>query len=255
MALDKRSSPNKLGGSHWHMCGYSHPWWDRLMVARSVVWQGFVAVFLAFFCSAAPARAALILSNAPAANDLAVYTFGSEAFYSIGFTVGATPITLSDVTLRLGAINNPISVSMYLGTSAGTTGTAVASQAVTGTGVQSYQFNFSSGVLAANSTYWISVTPNAAPPGEGLKLAGNDPSQTPATTAFASYAGLQAGVAPGGPFLPLPLTDVPTIVINGSAVAAVPEPSSLAIIALTVAGMGAKLRRRKQALVIDPAAR
>ncbi len=190
------------------------------------------------------ARAELIMGNSqPVNNDGQIYTFDSTTHYAIGITVGATPVVLSDLTLRLGAGNNPVIASIDLRSDPDTPGTPLASLNVSGAAIQNYLFNLSSVQLSAGATYWLNVGTNLTGNGDGLLLAANSPSLTPGGSALASYVGFRSGPVGNTSILLSPAFPDPTITMNGISV--VPEPSSLGLGGLTLVAFVQRRRLRR----------
>ena len=165
--------------------------------------------------------------------------FDSSAAYSIGFTVGATPLTLQSVDLRLSGNAAPTNAFLELRQDSGgnpaNSAFLVFNPLIVATGGPAPYSFLPSGapLLSANSTYWLTLRTDAIAPG-GLVVAGTTPGAALAQP-FAIFAGLRTGLSDNQSIDITGLAPVPSFQLNG--VTAVPEPSSLALLTLATGGL------------------
>ena len=196
-----------------------------------------IALF-AILVQAPTGRCDLVLGNmAGSTNDAgAVAAFESSVGYSIGFTVGAAPITITSVDLRLRTNTNGsqglATMELRSDISGNPNSTALASfgnQIVNDT---FSTINFTpSGVmqLTAGTKYWFTIGTQLSSP-NGLIVGANNPSIAP-TGQFATFDGLRSGFINNQSSDVTGLVNTPTFAINGT-ITAVPEPSSFVTFAL-----------------------
>lgn len=174
-------------------------------------------------------QADVIIGNLPG-NDGVQFVFDSASALSVGFTVGASPITLTSVDFRLETQGTSGNATLEIrNDNSGnpeTTGFFFFNSQLVNTGAVS-QYSFTSAVapfLAANTTYWLTLgTPLNLP--NALRVSASDPSVLP-TGAHAVFFGLRTGDPDAQTMIPsIPPFSVPSFQINGTVSSvAVPEP-------------------------------
>ncbi len=194
--------------------------------------------FFSVFCGST-GRCDLILGNlASSSNDNgALAAFESSIAYSIGFTVGATPLTLSSVDIRLRSSTDPGFATLELrsdvgGNPASTALSTFGNQFVTSS-FGTVTFSPSGAVsLSAGTKYWLTFGTLIAAP-NGLVIGANDPSLLPTGlhASFDANNGIRFGSPNNQSNDVSGLVSTPTFAINGS-IAAVPEPGSIALVTL-----------------------
>ncbi len=208
--------------------------------------------FLAFLIHAPVGRCDLILGNMSGGfNDSgAIAAFESSVGYSIGFTVGATPITISSVDFRLRTNMSPGLATLELRSDASgnpnSTALATFGNQTVGTGFSTINFT-PTGVmqLTASTKYWFTLGTQITAP-DGLIVGANNTSIAP-TGPLATFDGLRSGFFNNQNFDPTQApvnANIPTFAINGT-ITAVPEPSSFIQFALAY-GVYEWYRRRSK---------
>ncbi|MFO1066722.1 MAG: choice-of-anchor R domain-containing protein [Pirellulales bacterium] len=168
--------------------------------------------------------------------------------YMIGFKIGSSPVTISSVNLQLSKDSGSPSVSVGILADNGsnlptTTVVNLGSQSITNPATQNYAFSApASSVLSADTTYWLSISGAAT----GFDVAGFPTfSSTPTSESLASYVDYRDGNF----FTQIPLNvGAPSFEIVGS-LSSVPEPSSVALVALAVGGFAWRRFRRRDRLM------
>lgn len=205
--------------------------------------------FLGLIAALAPeqAEAGFILRNTDGTSPGAGAVSGSNS-YMIGFKIGSSPVTISSVNLQLSKNSGSPSVSVQILADNGsnlptTTVVNLGSQSVTNPATQNYGFSApASSVLSADTTYWLFISGAAT----GTDVAGFPTfSSTPTSDSLASYVDYRDGNF----FTQIPLSfGAPSFEIVGS-LSSVPEPSSVALVALAVGGFAWRRARRRDRLM------
>jgi PEP-CTERM motif len=208
----------------------------------------FASLFLINVVSGSKARCDLILGNlASSSNDTgALAAFESSVAYSIGFTVGATPLTLSSVDIRLRSNTDPGFATLQLrsdvgGNPASTALSTFGNQLVTSS-FGTITFAPSGPVsLTAGTKYWLTIGTLMQAP-NGLIIGANGTTNLPTGT-LASFDGIRSGLANNQSTDVSGFVSTPTFAINGS-IAAVPEPTSIALVGFACSLVALRLRRK-----------
>lgn len=196
-------------------------------------------------------RCDLILGNlASSSNDNgALAGFESSVAYSIGFTVGANPLTLTSVDLRLRSNTDPGLATLQLrsdvgGNPASTALSSFGNQNVTSS-FGTISFSPTGTVsLSAGTKYWLTIGTLMSAP-NGLIVGANGPSLLPTGpyASFDSNNGIRSGLANDQSTDVSGFVSTPTFAINGS-ITAVPEPTSIALVGFACSLVALRVRRK-----------
>lgn len=209
-----------------------------------------VACVAVLVAAAGQVQAAFIISNFPQANDSNFSTIsGSSGNFSkaAGFTLPAGhDYSLDSVDLRL--TRNDAGATMQLDLFADVGGNPAGSPLVSfnipsfsGTGNVTFT-TVTPFTLLASTTYWLAAT-GTSPTAVGINWLGSSPRITP--TGIATSAGYRFNSS--GTYPPVTSSGIfNTYQINGSAITAVPEPSSLAMLGIGGGVMGIVCIRRRR---------
>lgn len=210
-------------------------------------------IFFAFMFSVVSsnmAKAAIVLSNFPG-NDGGVQLLSAGGGYSIGFTIGNSPLEITTVEFRLRSSSPSETASVELRSDNRSNPSSSAmlafnSQTISNSpNFDNYTFTAQSSLqLAANTTYWLTLSTSSIQ----LEFAANSPLNTPTSpTSLASYFGARIGAFSDQSTDPATLVlpqdyFIPTLAING--VTAVPEPSAFVGFAILSGAIAIRNRRK-----------
>lgn len=169
---------------------------------------------------ASGSQGAFIIGNSLANNDDGLpYTYDSNARYAFGIQIGATPVTLTDVTFRLRSPDgSQQTATLQLRSNPDVAGSNLGTLVTSGVNFSDSTFQTAPTLLSANTTYWLTLMGSPA----GIVMAANNPAQTPSGP-LATLVGLRSG--PDGATIDVSGLPAPTLTVNG--IAAVPEPACL----------------------------
>ena len=218
----------------------------------------FSIAFLAILVQTPQGRCDLVLGNmAGGFNDSGLLaSFESSGGYSIGFTVGATPITITSVDLRLRTETSPGLATLELrnDVSGNPSSSALAffGNQTVGTGFSTINFTPTGAMqLTASTKYWFTIGTQLS--SSELLVVGSNITSIAPTGPLASFEGIRTGTINNqsiDPTLPPFNANTPTFAINGT-ITAVPEPSSILQLALGYGVYGWYRRRTKRSRTLS----
>jgi hypothetical protein len=185
--------------------------------------------------SGARAGSVTVIGNYPENNDgnlSAVASLGGSYAKAVGFTMGAQPIDLESVTLRLAqqpGSTSTLSVQLFGGSSAGPSGPELVDFNTTSIPTLASNVTFlptTSLVLAAGTTYWLEAL-GQSDTLNGIVWYASSPSVTPTGLATSLGAQFSSDFSSGGLLSPSNVLNTFEVTGFQDTITGVPEPAGL----------------------------